>query len=242
MAINNALERRLFERRFFLAVAILFPLTIFIGFGPTYYVKEFFPTPALPSRLLHIHGALMTSWVLLFIAQVYLISSKRIRIHQKLGLASIALAALIIVVGTLTGIEEAQREIRDPNLQRLSSLVIPLGDLLTFAVLFAAALYYRKKASDHKRLIILTILSLLPPALARFPFGLSDAFGPLWYFGTPDLLAIGFVVFDAWQNKKVNRAFLVGAAFMIALHWLRFPLSTTAIWLNFASWLTGIPV
>jgi hypothetical protein len=70
MAINNAAERRAFERRFFLAIAILFPITILIGFGPTYYLKGFFSSPPVARNLIHIHGLVMSAWVVLFFAQV----------------------------------------------------------------------------------------------------------------------------------------------------------------------------
>ena len=44
------------------------------------------------------HGVLMTAWVALFAAQVWLISARRVRVHQRLGYAGIGLAALIVVV------------------------------------------------------------------------------------------------------------------------------------------------
>jgi len=240
MAINSALERRAFERKFFLAVAILFPLTVLIGFGPTYYLKPLFSAPPLASILLHVHGALMTSWVFLFITQVYLISSKKVRVHQKLGLASIVLVALIVVVAFMAGIDAAARGQSPAGIPPLSFLIIPLGDAVTFGAIFGAAVYYRKSPADHKRLILLTIINMLPPAIARFPFGMTEAYGPLWFYGVPDVLVVGLVAIDSRRNRKVNWVFAGGAAFMIACHWLRLPLSTTPAWLNFASWITGV--
>src|SRR5215207_2607722 len=99
MAINEAAERRAFERRFFLAIAILFPLAVLIGFAPTYYLKPLFNSPPIPRMIVHLHGLLMAIWVALFIAQVYLIRSIRIKVHQRLGYLSIALAAGIIISG-----------------------------------------------------------------------------------------------------------------------------------------------
>jgi len=43
MAINNAADRRAFERRFFLAVAILFPIVVLIGFAPS--MRRLVPKP-----------------------------------------------------------------------------------------------------------------------------------------------------------------------------------------------------
>jgi len=58
--------------------------------------------------LVHLHGILMTSWVLLFISQVWLISSKRIRTHQRLGVSAIALAVLIVIVGFFVAVRAAK--------------------------------------------------------------------------------------------------------------------------------------
>ena len=241
MAINDTATRRAFERSFFLWIAILFPLTVLIGFAPTYYLKPLFTSPPIPRLLIHVHGLVMAAWVALFIAQVYLIRSNRIKVHQRLGMLSIAVAATIGVTGLATAVAAAKygSTSMPPGVKPLEFLVVPFFDVIVFAVLFAAAVYYRRNAPNHKRLMLLTVLNFLPPAIARFPFGLTETYGPLWFFGVPDLLAVIFVVVDTWRNKKLNVVFLAGAIFMIASHWLRLPFSGTDLWLGFATWLTG---
>ncbi|MEO8574189.1 MAG: hypothetical protein ABI481_09485 [Pyrinomonadaceae bacterium] len=239
MAINSSAERRVFERRFFLAIAILFPITILIGFAPTYYLKGFFNSPPIPSTLVHLHGLAMSLWVILFAAQVYLIRSTRIKLHQQLGIAAVGLAIAIFILGMTTGIASAARGGGVPGIPPLQFLIVPFGDIVVFAVLFGAAVDYRRNAPNHKRLILLTILNFLPPALGRFPFEFTGSLGPVWFFGIPDLLAILFVVMDTWRNKKLNKVFLAGAIFLIVSHWLRLALMPTAAWVNFATWLTS---
>lgn len=241
MAINDTASRRSFERSFFLALAILFPLVVLIGFGPTYYLKGFFNTPPVARFLIHVHAAVMTAWVLLFIAQVYFIRSTKIKTHQRLGMLAVALAVAIVITGLATGVAAAKygSASTPAGVKPLEFLIVPFFDVLVFAVLFAAAVYYRRNAANHKRLMLLTVLNFLPPAIARFPFGLTDTYGPLWFFGVPDVLAIIFVVVDTWRNRKLNKVFLAGALFMIVFHWVRLPFSTTAAWMNFATWITG---
>ena len=241
MAINDTAARRAFERRFFLAVAILFPVTVLIGFAPTYYLKPLFNTPPVPRLIVHVHGLLMAIWVALFIGQVFLIRSTRIKVHQRLGLASVILAVAIFVSGLATAVAAAKygSASTPPGAEPLQFLVVPFFDMFVFAALFAAAVYYRRNAANHKRLMLLTVLNFLPPALARFPFGLTAAYGPLWFFGVPDLLAVILVAVDTWRNRKLNTVFLAGAIFMIASHWIRLPFSTTSLWLSFATWVTG---
>src|SRR2546421_975138 len=105
MAMNPTVQARNKERRMYLWFAALMPLIILAGFARTYYLKGFFGNPPLPERLVHLHGIVMTSWVVLFITQVSLVSRGRTRTHQRLGVLGAFLAALIVVVGVATGID-----------------------------------------------------------------------------------------------------------------------------------------
>ena len=98
-AVDATQQRRRFDRRLYLAAGIAFLLIVVTGFARSYYAGHLFAAPPLRSPLVQVHGALMTAWVLLFIVQVRLIASTRIRLHQRLGYASIGLAALIIATG-----------------------------------------------------------------------------------------------------------------------------------------------
>ena len=57
MATSPAIHRRTRDRRLYIGSAILIPLIVLIGFAPTYYLKPWFQRPALPSLLVHLHGA-----------------------------------------------------------------------------------------------------------------------------------------------------------------------------------------
>jgi hypothetical protein len=238
MAVAENALIRIREKRIYLIAAILFSLIVLLGFGRTYYVSGFFSSPPLSSYLVQIHGALMTAWVTLFVAQVFLIRTKNIKVHQKIGLMSIALAVLIVISGFFTAIAAAKNGSASspPDIPRLAFLAVPLFDLLVFAVLFAAAVYYRKKAANHKRLMLLIAISLLPPAIARVP-GMM-ALGPMVFFGVPTLLTLVALGYDRWLTGKFNRVFVYGALFLIASYPLRLALSGTEAWMSFAAWLT----
>ena len=237
VVLSDVQRSRNFEHRFFITVAILFPLAVIIGFGPTYYLKPFFNTPDLPSLLVKFHGIVMTSWLALFFIQAYLISSKRIRVHMNLGLFSIALAIIVFFTGVFTGIAAAKRGSAPPGFDPIRFMIIPIGDMVVFAILFTAAVIYRKKAADHKRLMLLTVLNFLPPALARFPFEAAGT--PFFFYGLPDILAIGLLALDTHRNGKLNKMFLAGTIVMILGHWLRLVLMDTSSWLAVANWLAS---
>jgi hypothetical protein len=221
-------------------VAIVFPLAVLFGFARTYYLKGFFSSPPVPSGLVHLHGFVMAAWVALFIVQTWLISSRRIRVHRTLGYASIALAVVIILVGFFTALAAAKfgSNSTPPGIAPKAFLIVPLTDLLMFAILFGAALFYRKKAASHKRLILLTMINFLPPAIARWPIPGWMALGPVVFFGIPTLLIIVMLIVDTWKQGKLNRPFAFGAAALILSYPLRLMIMGTDVWMEFACWLT----
>lgn len=238
--MNDTLDRQRFDRRLFLAAAIAFPLIVLAGFGRTYYVKGLFDAAPLPSMLVHVHGVLMTAWVALFGTQVWFISSRQVRLHQRLGYAGVGLAAIIIAVGFVTALRAAKYGAAStpPGIPPLAFLIVPVFDLLMFALLFGGAVYYRRRPAAHKRLMLLTAVNFVPPALARIPIPSLLALGPVWFFGVPTALAALCLVLDARRHAHVNRVFLVGTIVLIGSYAARLMLMGTGAWMDIARWLT----
>ncbi|HEV8482315.1 MAG TPA: hypothetical protein VGV87_02045, partial [Blastocatellia bacterium] len=159
MASSPIIEGHDNERRLYIWVAVFIPIIVLIGFARTYYLKGLFSTPRLPSMLVHLHGIVMSSWVALFVAQVWLVAARRTKLHQRLGVLGAILAALLVLVGVATAIKAAARD-SSSSPQPLAFLVIPLGDMLVFAILIGTALYFRRHMDIHKRLMLLAALSL----------------------------------------------------------------------------------
>src|SRR6202171_1721191 len=109
MAMNPSMRTTGKDRRLYIWFAVFMPVIVLLGFARTYYLKGFFGNPPLPGLLVHIHGLVMTSWVILFIAQVSLVARRRTRTHQKLGVLGAFLAGAIVVVGVATAIAAAAR-------------------------------------------------------------------------------------------------------------------------------------
>lgn len=239
--MREALDRRLFDRRLYMIVAVAFPLIILAGFARTYYARSVFGAPPLPSGLVHLHGVLMTAWVVLFVSQVAFISSKRIRLHQRLGYAGIGLAALIVATGIPTALRAAKygSTASPPEIPPLAFLAVPLFDLLMFTLFFGGAVYYRRRPAAHKSLILLTAINFLPPAVARIPIAPLQALGPLWFFGVPTVLAFLCLGLEARRHGRVNTVFLVGVLLLVGSYAARLALMTTSAWMTFAAWMTG---
>ena len=246
MAVAETALIRKREKRFYLVASILFALTVLVGFGRTYYLKAFTGAPPLGSYLVEIHGAIMTAWVLFFIIQIYLVRSKNIKLHQRLGFVGVGLGALILVVGFFTAIAAAKNgpgSIPTPaGISRMSFLAVPMFDLVMFLILFGAAIYYRKKAANHKRLMLLTAINFSAAAIARFPIpGLLDL-GPPVFFGIPTVLMVFAVVYDRVQNGKFNKVFVYASLLLFISYPLRLVVSGTDTWVAFAYWLTTFSI
>jgi hypothetical protein len=108
MADSILPRRRNLDHRFFVVFAAAVVTAVLVGFGPTFYLKPFFNSPPVARTIIYVHGFVMAAWVLLFVTQVFLISSKRIKLHQKLGFAGLGLAILVFVTGILVTIGAAK--------------------------------------------------------------------------------------------------------------------------------------
>lgn len=204
------------ERRFFAAAALVAALVAFVGFAPTYYLKGFFGTPALPG-LVHLHGLVMTLWIVLFLAQVGLVAARRTDLHRRLGVAGAVLAAVVVVVGIATAIEGAKRGVT-PGPPPTVFMAIPIAVVLVFGAFVGTAIAMRRRSDWHKRLMLLGSIAVLTPAIARLPIGALHAGGILAFMGVTDLFAIACVAVDTVRNRRLHPAFGWGALFLLLSH------------------------
>ena len=239
MATTPNFHRRISDRPLYLLAAVIIPIIVLAGFARTYYLKGFFATPPLPSFIVHLHGIVMTAWVALFIVQVTLVAKRRTKTHQRLGILGAGLAGLVVIVGVLTALYAAARG-ASPGPPALQFLVIPLGDMVVFSILIAAALYYRKRLDIHKRLMLLAAVNLLAPAIARIPVSFIANGGALAFFGLTDLCLLGFVAFDTIRHRRLHPAFLWGSLLIILFQPLRILVAGADAWMSFAAALVRL--
>jgi hypothetical protein len=224
-------------RRFYVGMAIAVLITVFVGFSRSYFLKAYYGTPEL-SLLVHIHGLVFTSWVLLFLAQTTLVATGRTDRHRKLGVAGAVLAALLLIVGTTTAILRVKGGSAPIlGVPPLSFLAVPLFDMVAFAMLIGAGLVLRSRPETHKRLMTLATIALTSAPLARLSF-VRQA-GPPGFFGLTDLFIVAMLVHDLATRGKVHPATIWGGLVIVASQPLRLMISGTPAWLAFAGWLTS---
>lgn len=239
--MSTSFDRQLFDRRLFFWIAVAFIIVSFVGFARTYFLLPLIGGEGPPVKFItHIHALVMTLWVALFATQVYLVRSKNIKTHMRLGATGIGLGAVVIVVGIMTAIAAAKygSASTPAEIPPLQFMIVPVGDIVVFAVLFAAALYYRKVPANHKRLMLLTVFNFVPAAFGRV-VPLTEAFGPLWFYGFPALILLTVLSVDTWKNGKLNRVFLLGTIFLIGSQVFRLAFMSSEAWLAVARWMIG---
>lgn len=252
---EHSARRTLVRSRFFLWLAMACAAIAILGFMPTYWLQ----LPAgtfVGSPLLHIHGVLNTAWVLFLMSQAWLVSEGRIRNHRDWGLAGIALATLVFVIGYTTAIVSLQERLaRGEGDAARIFLATPLTAMTLFGLFTAAAIASTHRPEWHKRLMIAGTVSLIQAAAARFAFLMAVGHGPGVRPGlvvTPPeamptvvgLLLQGVLVAGMVNDKRtrgsVHPAWLVALAISISALILKVPLSHTAAWLAFANWTTHV--
>lgn len=217
-----------FDRRLYTAMALVAGLVVFVGFSRTFYLRMWFDVPPL-SALRYLHGALMTLWFTLFLAQVLLVSRRRIGVHQRLGIGAALTAAAMVPVGIATAIDFVHRYSTDAEAAPVAALIAGYDfiALLFFAALVGTALALRRRSDIHKRLMTLASLTLLGPAFAR----LVPDEQAIWLMYIPALVLI---VIDSWRNRRLHPAFAVGGALFVISTQLALYLAASKQWIDFA--------
>jgi hypothetical protein len=230
------------DRLFYSSMAVAMAVTAFAGFGATYYFRFLSggPTTTLSggpfTTAVHVHGALFTAWVLLFVVQTTLVARRRVASHRRLGFAGAGLAAAMVGVGTYTAIEAAARGSAPPGADALAFLAIPLFDMVLFAVFVTAAVVRRRDKESHKRLMLLAYVAIIVAAVARLPGVLSA--GPPAFFGLALLFIVAGAVYDRVSRGRVHRVYLWGGGLFVVSIPVRLLVSSTATWRAFAEFVT----
>jgi hypothetical protein len=231
-AISSGSERRMYAWGAITAAAI-----VFAGFSRTYYLRTAFGAPAL-STLVQFHGFVMTLWFVFFFLQVRLVATHNTSLHRRVGVFGALVAAAVLIVGISTAIMAAKLG-RSPGPPPLVLLVVPLMDILVFAILVTTGLYFRGRSDIHKRLMLLSCVGMLTAAIARIPVEFIHAGGIPVFFGLTDLCVLACVTYDTVKHRRLHPAFGWGVLLIVASQPLRLLLSGTPAWKQFATWLVN---
>lgn len=231
------------DRWIFVFMAAWFIVIVLAGFIPSSLGKiaavQAGERPPFP-LIMHMHAVLMGSFLLLLLAQTWLMATGRNGYHMRLGILSLVIAPAIVIVGfilaptmyhqILDAFQAAPPEARERIQERLSFSenvkLIQIRVGLLFPLFLAIALRARgRDAGLHKRMMILATAMPLPAGIDRIPWlptTLPDS--PI----SPDLYTLLAVspmfLWDVIRNRRVHPAYVIWLAinvpFAIAVHGL----------------------
>ncbi len=196
---------------FFSAMSLVVLGVVVYGFAESYFLAGMIRAK-LPNGLVHIHGALFVSWILLLLVQTALVTVRQTRWHIRLGVLGVILPPLMVIFGTLT-VFDSIRRVGTP----VPPEILLVGDLeavLLFAGLITWGMFNRRKPASHKRLMLLSTLSIIAPAIDRWPFLHHQVAGTAAvYLALPLLL----IAYDLWTLRRVHRSTWVPYALMVMM-------------------------
>ena len=234
--MTSAAWRR--DRTFYIAMAVAVVVSVFAGFARTYFLRPYFWPNTLPPYI-HVHGAAFTTWIALFVVQIVLIASHRTDVHRTLGWVAAGLAALMIPIALTAAVLSGQRNVAAGNAAGARIfLAVPVFSMITFLMLTAAALYYRRRPETHKRLMLLATINILDAAIARWPLAFisSTAWG---YYVITDLFIVAAIAYDYGARKRLFAAYVWGGLLVVAMQVGRELIGHTAAWQSFAALIVG---
>src|SRR3954453_14723444 len=166
------LPGRRYDHIFFSGIALLILATVFSGFARTYYLAGMFNAP-LPNLIIHLHGAAFSCWILLLVTQTSLVSAGRVNIHRRLGIAGFFLGSLMVVLGVMAATDSLVRRGGPVGRDAQAFYIVPITDMVFFAIVLFLALRKRRDSTSHKRFILIATNALMIAAVARIPVAFS---------------------------------------------------------------------
>jgi hypothetical protein len=165
---------------------------------------------------------LMTGWIVLFLTQALLIRKWRVAMHRGLGVLGAALAAGMVIVGSLTVAAAIHRRFPESGLARCARIFVQFDglSLWVFGALVLAAVLWRTRADVHKRLMLSATVALLPPAVGR----IAEPLGSHWHLviaaATTSVVALVCALLDTRRLGRLHPAMAWGTVSVLAANLL----------------------
>jgi len=227
-ALSGTPRAHAIDRWIFVFMAAWFIVIVLVGFIPDAMMKVALvkagARPPFP-MVLHAHAALMGSFLLLLLAQTWLMATGRRALHMQLGVLGAVLAAALVVVGFILaptmyyqvwgGATFGPPEVRAalapvvPLLENILLLQISAG--IMFGLFISIGLRARTRdAGLHKRMVFLAVAVPLGAAISRIHWLPSTMPASPLSINLFVLLAIApMFIWDVIRNRRVHEAYKI---------------------------------
>lgn len=227
-------QKSLYAQYFFVVMASLFIVMAVVGFGQSY--QAIYAQNMTIYWFTHVHGALLTLWLLVFLAQALLAAKGNLKFHRRLGQFSVVLG---VIVWVSIGIVIFHTHIGYPLHPQISwgTVLWLFSIMILFGLFFVWGVMERKNAAAHKRLLFLATLMLISAGFNRvllfagidldigwIPLpGISDPSlsgipNPAALLLYNDLLLIPLFIYDFVTLKHIHKVTLIAIGCIIGVH------------------------
>lgn len=224
------------DRWIFVFMAAWFIVIVLTGFVPDALEKvaavKAGQRPPFP-LVMHVHAVVMGSFLLVLLAQTWLMATGRRALHMQLGIIGMGLATVLVVVGFIlaptmyhqvwNGAQFGPPPVRQalapvlPVLENILLLQIAAG--IMFALFITIALQARDRdVGLHKRMVILAIAVPLGAAIDRMEWlpstmPASPVAGDFYI-----LLAVApMFLWDVFRNRRIHEAYWIWFPVFVAV-------------------------
>jgi hypothetical protein len=123
------------------------------------------------------------------------------------------------------------------RLNRDAFLVVPLFDIVTFAICLALAILWRTRPERHRRLILIATCALTGAAFGRIPI----MHAPLAFYGGIDGLILLGALRDLALSRRIHAVYMIAIPLLVAgqAAAAQIFLHRAAFWIRIAHGLLG---
>lgn len=227
---------------------VLFSIVVVWAFWPSYYSQ----VQRQADFHNHTHGIAMSAWILLLIAQAWLIRIRKFSIHRTLGKLSYLVMAILIIL-TFNMIHSRMQTSGALSKMHLVSMALMVNGTLSLIAIYGLAIYYRKQPLVHARYMICTIFPLFTPLTDRLiyrnfqpmiayaPTIDGNPIVPFFGFLLADLLVLGLLLWD-WKSNARLDVFPKVLIILVLYHISLFTFYKLPIWNSFSNWFLSLPL
>jgi hypothetical protein len=204
--------------RFYAGMAWLLVVVAIVGFAPRSLAIVAGMMP-LPPLVVHLHAAVMASWVALLAVQATFSLAERMDLHRKWGLASLVVGSLVLIMLVAVTIIRQNDAAGTPAAPIVNNILfVQIRSIVLFPTFFIWALLTRRTdPQTHKRMMLLATLMLLDAAIARMSWLPGNEF-PVRYLAVHLyllLLTVPLLLHDLIRLGRIHRAWVWGLALIL---------------------------
>lgn len=188
----------------------------------------------------------------MLISQAWLIRTKRYSLHRIIGKGSYLLVP-VIVFSTVDLLKYRLSSLAALGPWDYFFVALVLNALIAFVVLYALAIFYRKKPGIHARYMLSTVFPMFTPVTDRImgiyladlvpylhlPTLEGEPILPVSGFLLADVIIIGLCIWD-WRSQKRWNVFPVVLVILLLYHYSVLNFYEYSLWQTFCSWFVNV--